>query len=373
MAQPYAKQIKLDTTKQAVKSLLRTSQGKTVTDAKFNKEFLKKDKELRKYFFKSKGSKLQDREARQFVSKALKSAQASGKLKISALAAKKIGVHIGRTGEIGTASMKKLYGRMVSEDQQSTAKPNEPSPQELRQQKRHEKAVKAMHKRERSDEIRRDRIGETKGAAENKGSGASQQPHTVPRAGGGSFAQQQPGSNGSGTQQQDNTRRGSGQTNTIDTIPLVVLPLYNLSPNVDGLATIVDKLTKHILQTVRNIGIFSIVQETQIRKVLAEMHLDAPPPITDREDVLAFGRTAHVDLLIIGYVQQTGPTIEMNVSLVNTHDGRQMPLVSIKQDDADLYLLEQQIAWQMTHVLRGQITETDAPLPNPNEAQDMPI
>lgn len=371
MVQAYAKKVKLDTTKQAVKSLLRTPKGKTVTDAKFNKEFLKKDKELRKYYLKSKNATLKDSEAKTFVNKALKAAQATGKMKISKLAAKKMGININKQGELGTQSMKKLYKNMVNEDSASAAPSNEPSAQEIRQQKRHEKAIKSMHKSERANEIRKDRIGETKDSAESS-SDSKQQSQTVPRSGGGSFSQQQPSSNTTDSPPQQRAAKDNG-TETDNTIALLILPLYNLSPNVDGLGTIVDKLNKHIEQIIRNLSIFSIVTQEAIKKTLADLHFDGIPPITDKDDILTFGRKMNVNLVIIGSIKQAGTIIKINCNLVNTHDGRQLPLVSIKQDGTDLFMLERQIAWQITHVLRGQATESDTSLPSSDEAVDLPI
>ncbi len=385
MTVPYAKKVKLDTTKQMVKSMLRTPKGKTVTDAKFNKEFLKKDKELRKYYLKPKNATLKASEAKAFVNKALKSADATGKMKISRQAAKKMGIRINKQGEVGAMSMKKLYKNIVTEDRATMATPNEPSPQELRQQKRHENALKTLHKRDRAEDIRKDPNLDRSQTDDNKQqSGEKKQSPSAPpqRASSGSSVP------ASGSQLNDQSASGiksaggsvgtssqsASHSTDSDPIPLLIYPLYNLTPNVDGLDVMTKKITNTVAQVLNTESSFQLLPVDSWKKALSALRLETRPLITEESNIQTLAREAGAQLITVGSVTQKGITTDIIVKLMNVETGQQMVIATIHSESRDLFQIEKNIRWQINDTLRGKAESSQTnKLPNPDDLTELPL
>lgn len=368
MVKAYLPKIKAQTAKSMAKNLLTTKGGKKITDTKF-KEFLKKDKDLNKFAYKGKGSTLAKHQAKKFFGKVTGSAKQSGNLKVSATAAKKMGIRIDKKGQISEIGLNKIYQKATTEELSTQAKPTAPSPAELRREKRHENAMQTMHKRDRAEDIRKEQKSEQQPNKEEKSTATT----PPPRSAGVSSTGAATGSQAAGTASQSS----SGQRKTTQAGPalpsLLILPLNNLSKNVRGLDWTARKIGNSITQTLNSIKIFSIIDQDAINDAFYKLHIDISATPFDESTIKQAAEKTGAELFVTGYIKKVDRFLEIKIQMVNTITNQRLNLAAIKEETDDVFHLERKINWQIINALKSDAKIPDQDSPGIDEAVDLPI
>jgi len=383
MVQRYTPRIKVTTAKSTAKSLLSTQSGKKVSDTKF-KDYLKQDKDLKKYAYKGKTSTISKADAKKMFNKVVESAKGNKKFKISH-AAKKLGIRKDRKS--GTATINKIYGKAGQEELASQPQQTGPSKQELRQQKRHENMMKALHKRDRADDMRQEQEKQKKETEknssgdknDNKGDGAAP---IRPSAGSGGAVGTAASQN---TTQQTATnsaapsvqRPATQKPDEAEETPInaIILPLSNLSPNVRDLDSITKRLSTTVKQIITTLHALPILPDSVIQGALNQLRLDSLPNATDYGAIAALAKTARTQPVIFGSVSQTGATLTINVQCANVVTDKKLELANLKEGTGDIFNIERKLRWHIKNALDASANQSDDSEKTPldEEAVDLPI
>ena len=364
MVQKYLPKIKIGTARGVAKGLLSTKSGKQVSDTKF-KQFLKAEKGLKKFVYSSPQSSLAKHQAKQFFGKVIGSAKEQRGLKINALAAKKLGIKISEAGQMSDIGLNKMYQKAGTEELASQQKASsEPSPEEQRRQQRHEAALKTLHKRERADETRQEQKQQpSKERAQPK-------PLTTPisHAGVGQAAGAGAGQLGAVADKVSTGVTPSG-TAEGERLPLLILPLQNLTPTVEGLAWVAKKINGLVSRTLTSLRLFKITDATTAGKVPAKA-----VDVSDLAAVIVAAKRTWTTLCIFGTIKKTGRLLEITVEMVNTNSSQRLLLAQVKEETDDVFNLERKIGWQIANALQAEGTTDDTAAPkNSQKAEDLPI
>lgn len=364
MAQKYLPKIKIGTAKGVAKNLLSTKSGKQVSDTKF-KQLLKAEGGLKKFAYSSSQSSLAKHQAKQFFGKVIGSAKEQRGLKINALAAKKLGIKISEAGQVSDIGLNKIYQKAGTEELASQQKvSSEPSPEEQRRQQRHEAALKTFHKRERADETRQEQKQQpTKEQAQHKPLTAPISHAGIGRAAG--AGADQPGA----VADRVSTGTSSPSTAEDERLSLLILPLQNLTPTVEGLAWVAKKFNGLISRTLASLRLFKITEAATAGKTPAKT-----VDISDMAAVTVAAKRAWATLCVFGTIKKTGRLLEITVEMVNTNSSQRLLLAQVKEETDDVFNLERKIGWQIANALQAEETTDDtAASSSPQKAEDLPI
>jgi|GEM_PF-3573873 TolB-like protein len=370
MAKAYLPRLKVGTAKDIVKSIISTPAGKKISDSKF-KSFLKNDKGLRKYSYLKKESHLTKLQTKKFFSQAVKSVSDSKQLKIGRLTQKRIGIKLDKNGQLSTLGLKKIYERAAAQEIESS-KPTGPSPEEVERQKRRETAIQTLHKRDRADEVAADakNTQPNAGNTQNKvPAPINRQPITSGRTATGSQAQKQ------GATINDNvaSQKNSAVSRPQKKIPLLLLPIYNLSLNKAEAEQLTRKTDQVLQSAIRGFGIFNIISNTEIDQALDSLGLKELPGYRDDDLINSLADRTSAQLYIFGYCNKNGDQVEIKIYLVNSQNGKKIELSSIRGEMRDLFEIERRINWQINNSLKSEKEEASGGNDTPKRAVDLPI
>jgi len=383
MVQRYTPRIKAKTAKSVAKSLISSQSGKKISDTKF-KEYLKQDKDLKKYAYSGKASTISKANAKKLFKKVVESAKGNEKFKISHTA-KKLGIKEDR--KAGTATINKIYGKAGQEELASQPQQTGPTKQELRQQKRHEEMMKTLHKRDRADYMRHKQEEERKEAEKKSSDGNNDK-----KSGGAAPARPSAGSGGaagSATTQNSNQQTATSSAAPSNKRPAIqksdqaekepiaaiILPLSNLSPNVRNLDGIVKRLSTTVKQLFTTLHALPILPESAIKDALNKLRLEDIPNATDYGTIAALTKAANAQLVIFGSVSQTGTTLTINVQFANVVANKKFELANLKEGSDDIFNIERKLRWHIKNALNSGQNEPKEPgeAPPTDEAVDLPI
>ncbi|MFH0804610.1 MAG: hypothetical protein V1916_00240 [Patescibacteria group bacterium] len=360
MPQKYLPKIKADTAKTMAKNLLATGGGKKISDTKF-KDFLKKDQHLRQYSYDSKTKSYTKSEATKFFGKVTDAAKQNGGVKLNMQAARKMGLRVTSQGAISSLGLNRIYQQATTQElsaQQSTG----PSPEEVRRQQRHDRAIKTMHQRERAEEMKK-----TTPQPEQQKTSTPKGAAPPPRAAG--------VSGGVPAQQQPNTQlgtapvapAGSRPATAKQTMPTVlVTPITNMTPHVTSLNPLAQKLSGQLTQTLRQLGPFRVLSQP-----VGTGHTTYTTG--SEHDTQHAARAAGAQLYTLGSIRAAGETINITIQMVNVETGDRLDLVSLSEATPDIFELERKISWNITNSLQGESAGPASSIPSPNQAIDLPI
>jgi len=386
MVQRYTPRIKATTAKSMAKSLLSTQSGKKISDTKF-KEYLKQDKDLKKYAYSGKASTMSKTNAKKLFNKVVESAKSSEKFKISH-AAKKLGIRGNKT--TGNATINKIYNKAGQEELASQPQKTGPTKQEVRQQKRHEEIIKTFHKRDRADETRQEQEEGHKETEKNTSGGNNDKKNgsaapTRPNAGSGAAS----GAVGSATTQNSNQQTAASSAVPSDQhsaiqksdqaeekpIAAIILPLSNLSPNVRNLDGIVKRLSITVKQLFTTLHVLPILPESAIQDALNKLRFEDIPDATDYGAIAALTKAAQAQLVIFGSVSQAGTTLAINVQFANVVTDKKFELANLKEGSDDIFNIERKLRWHIENALNSGQNESKKPdeTSSTDEAVDLPI
>ena len=370
MVQRYTPKIKIGTAKNIAKNLLSTQSGKKISETKF-KQLLKQDKDLKKFVYSSKSSTLAKHQAKKFFNKVINSAKTSNNFKVSHLA-KKMGIRISPKGEVSDIGLNKIYQKASTEELAAQQKPAGPSPEEQRREKRREEALKTFHKKERAEERQREKIQREEQTPDNEKNGNKMSSPLTRHGVSGSTAAL---TNQAATLDDQTTagQKVTTATSQTSTIPLLILPLNNLSPNIEGFDWVTKKFSTLVLQTINSLKMFEVIPQKDINQVLRKLRWRKMPPLIDEETAETIVRETKVQLAVLGHVKKTGAVMEINIQLINTKTNQKILLANIKEETDDLFDLEKKISWQITNALQNQEDDKESQIPSPDEAKDLPI
>jgi len=365
MTQQYLPKIKAQTAKNMAKNLLSTQKGKKISDTKF-KQFLKQDKDLKKFVHSSKSSTMAKHQAKKFFSKVTESAKQSGNLKVNPTAAKKMSIRINKQGQISNIGINKIYQKATTEELAIENKPTGPTPAESRKQKRHEEAIKKLHQRERAGDIDKEQKQQPE-KDEKKSSSPPPRSSGTSSTGTSLSNQSTPLSN-----QGSPTPQKSTKTNTA--LPaILVSPLNNLSTNVRGLDWTARRINNLIIQTLKSLKMFKIIEEEKISKVLTKLKLEKLPASANEAVIKQIARETRAVLFVIGYIKKINKTLEIKIQIINTATDQHLDLATIKEESDDIFQLERKIKWQINNALLSDAKTENKDVPSSDEAVDLPI
>jgi TolB-like protein len=369
MIQQYLPKIKAQTAKNMAKNLLSTQKGKKISDTKF-KQFLKQDKDLKKFVHSSKSSTIAKHQAKKFFSTVTESAKQSGNLKVNPTAAKKMGIRINKQGQISNIGINKIYQKATTEELAIENKPTGPTPAESRKEKRHEEAIKKLHQREQAGDIAKEqKQGQKQQPAKDEKKSSSPPPRSSGASGTGTSLSNQSvplSSQGSPTQR---------KTAKIDTsLPaILVSSLNNLSTNVRGLDWTARRINNLIIQTLKSLKMFKIIEEEEISEVLTKLKLEKLPASANEAVIKQIARETRAVLFVIGYIKKINKTLEIKIQIINTATDQHLDLATIKEESDDIFQLERKIKWQINNALLSDAKTENKDVPSSDEAVDLPI
>ncbi|MDD5040479.1 MAG: hypothetical protein PHY34_05010 [Patescibacteria group bacterium] len=377
MAQRYLPKIKVDTAKTIAKDLVANRSGGKISNEKF-KQILRKDQDLRSYYYKPKNTSLTKFQTKKFIDKVVSTAKTTPGLKVSRLA-QKLGFKPGATHAASDTILNKVYQK-ATQTQLDAQKPTGPSPEDISRQKRRDQMLKTLHKHERADEIMHD----------NKQQQAQQQQSSSKAGGTAPGVQiQHGGSSITGTSQANSSisntgaapaRRAASSRRAVatDELKTLLIPVCNATPNAQGLESTVEKINK-LLQQILTVGHgLSVLPPRAIHDALYSLRLDTPPPPDDMGTIAALTHAVQADCAVIGSVQRIGHMTNVSIRLVNAETKKSITLASIHDTTDDTFELERKIRWQVDHALSDtssadSTSGSGSSLPSVDDAIDLPI
>ena len=367
MAQKYLPRIKMGTAKNMAKSLLSTKSGKKVSDTKL-KEFLKKDKDLQKYAYSSKGTSLSKSQAKKFLNKVVTQGKSSSELKISMIA-KRMGIK-DKGDTVSNISMESAYKKATAEELGAVPEPTGPTPEEMRREKRKEKMLKTIHKRDRAEEISKEAKQDNK-QSEQSNTDAKKSGQAPSRVGGSVLTSQSKSDNNqTATPSQTPIKKNSPDSTKVG---VLIFPLENKSVNIDNLKPIILRIDKLIKQSLANIGGLNIIPETEIKTALSQEKLATLALPMDRHAIDSLIKALKVRLYVIGSVSQQGPTIIIQAKLHSIDSQKEITLLNVTGDAANIFDLERKSQWQITNSLRGDTSLENKDTTNQQDIQELQI
>ncbi len=357
----------MNTAKQVARNLLTDKYGHAVSDTKL-KNFLKQDKDLKKFVYKSKTSTLTKHEAQKFFNKVVGTAKTSEGFKVSRMA-KKMGIK-DTTPQTTDIQLEKIYKHASQTEIDAMPHDTGPTPAELAKQARHEKALKTLHKRERADEIAQEKEAQaanTKADSEQKPSAAP--PPLVGSSGIGTIG----GPSGS-----TNTSGGGAppaQTDKATTplVQLLIFPVENQSPNIPGFELIVQKLNAFIRQHLISSRIIPIVPEQTVGDALRDLQLDTMPTSQDLEQCRALASRAKATLFLVSSISRIGQYTELTMTVHNTTNAHTFQLAHLREPIDDVFEFQRRLGWQIDAALQAQNNDQDTTTPSSTDAIELPI
>jgi len=357
--------MKIGTAKSMAKNLLSTRSGQKVSDTAF-KKFVKQDKSLKKFTYSSDKSTVSKFQAKKILGQVAKDAASSEKYKISRFA-QKLGIkQSGEEVRVSDIALNKAYQK-GAEEELKVEKPAGPSPDELRREKRREEAVKTLHKRERADEINKERLGGTKSAPGQSG----QKQTAAPLMHAGFDGASQNAQATPGGAMSDNISSGNAQTgNTAaDLLTVLVLPLYNVSGTAEDIDWLIKKIHKLTIQTLTSLRLFKVVGQTS-----STADLGHPPADPQDQTALKLAtKKAWARLCVFGTIKKISKLLEIKINMINVDNDQKLQLVDIKDDTDDVFGLERKISWQLSAAVQGTETNINQDETAQKKIEDLPI
>jgi TolB-like protein len=357
--------MKIGTAKSMAKNLLSTKAGKQVSDAAF-KKFVKQDKDLKKLNYSSDKSTVSKFQAKKILGQVAKDAASSEKFKVSRFA-QKLGLkQSGESVRVSDISLEKVYTK-GAEEELKVEKPAGPSPDEQRREKRREEAVKTLHKRERADELNKERLGGPKPTPAQSGQKQAAAPlmHTG-LGGAGQNAQVPPGGGMSDNVSSANTQSGDAAANLLT---VLVLPLLNISGTAEDIDWLIKKINKLTVQTLTSLRLFKVVGQTSST---ANPELSAIDP-QDQTALKLAAKKAWARLCVFGTIKKIGKLLEIKISMINVDNDQKVQLVDIKDETEDVFNLERKISWELSSSVQGNQPTNHQDEEVQKKIEDLPI
>lgn len=373
MIQRYSPKIQVGTAKTIAKNLLTTKTGKKVSDTKL-KEFMKKDKDLKKFVYSSKKTTITKSQAKKFFDKVVSGAKESGSFKVSRLA-KKMGIKDTATAT-SDIQMNKVYQHASTEEYNAQPHDTGPTPKEIQKGKRREKMMQTIHKRDRADDIQREKMN-----AENQADKGKQEKDTstnraapLQASGGATLSSQTSGSGNqsTATAPMNSNVRSTSKASSTDAATVAIFPLENQSSNIPQFKLLVEKIDTFIIQHITTAKLFTIVLPSKLTTALRTHRLDAFPPSDDNNQRAMLAESVHAGLFISSTMSQKQQTITITVILNNTATQQQVMLGQVTTQSQDLFELERQLGWQITNALNARTDPTSSTQPTP-PVTELPI
>lgn len=362
MVQRYLPKIKMGTAKGVAKDLLSTKGGKKLSDTKF-KQFMKKDKDLQHYYTQS--SSLSKFQAKKFFTKVVGSAQTNAQLKVSRLA-QKMGIKGDNAKQLPGTVLERVYRRATTEQIAAEPKPTGPTPEEQRQQARREKMLKSLHKQQRAEEISKDQPAQPTPAKANE----NRQAGPVITPGSGTTVTQL---HGATAPKQTGVTMPKPAAKTNSTPKCIVFPIENVTPNVEGLELLLQKINRLLIQTLQGSGMFQLVSPQGIGRAVTALSLETTSLPSDRGAIRTLAERLNAEYYVTGSIKKIGATTDIVIELCNIENDRRLYLATIHEIITDPFELERKIHWEIINALQGDEDATAPPASNQDTVQDLPI
>ncbi len=365
MPSKYLPKMKIGTAKSMAKNLLSTKAGRQVSNAAF-KKFMKQDKDLKKLSYSSDKSTVSKFQAKKILGQVAKDAVSSEKFKLSRFA-QKLGLkQSGKSIRVSDISLEKVYTK-GTEEELKVETPAGPSPDELRREKKREEAIKTLHKRERADELTKERIRETEPTPTQSGQKQTAAPlmHTALGVAG-QNTQVPPGGGTS-----DNVSSANIQTRdtAANLLTVLILPLLNISGTAEKIDWLIKKINRLTVQTLTNLRLFKIVDQTVST---ANFEFSAIDP-QDQTALKQAAKRARARLCVFGTIKKIGKLLEIKISMINVDNDQKVQLVDIKDETEDMFNLERKISWELSASIQGNQTANDHDAMVQKKIEELPI
>lgn len=375
MTKSFLPKIKVNTIKNTAQKMVESKYGsKQVTPTAF-KKFLQQDKDLKKYAYASGQSSVSKFQAKKFISQVASKVTKEKNLKINPVYTKKMGIKIGPQGKISDIGFKKIYQQAENEEIKQMA-PTGPTKEDIERQKKRERAIETFHKRETADEIRQAEKEKAEGTS--KGATPSKSTGPVQIQQGGSAGSSAASSISDEKSQIKSTQSGKSafrkKIKQIISKSFIILPFSNLSQS-KNLDWIAEKITNTAIRIIMGIKNFNLIERKTINQIILASEWERTKIITP-ELAQEIHNKIKTDSTIFGNLKKIGNQIQVFVYLIqDTHDPKK--IVEIKEETEDVFELEKKLNWQLLNYFEERKEKPDkdsqAKIPSPTEAEDLPI
>lgn len=358
----YLPKVQVGTVKSVAKNLLRAKFGtKKISETKF-KKFLKSEADLRKFAYKPGTVHITKGTAKKFFQKVLTSAEDRKDMRVSKLAAKKMGFRIGAHGELSKVGLNKMYRNTVNTEIAAN-QPTGPTPQEIERAKRHENMLKTIHKWERARDIE----AESKQAQRPTAQQPRHEQATMPTLSHGSTGPTTAPRAHTSDTDRTTSYRPPRSMDKEPGIPIVILPCLNSSSEVAGTAALCRKLDAVTDQVLSHVPRFQAVplQPEYRERYQANSSIDAARSIAHELGATAF---------VIGVLKRSSGRTNITITLHQVHGDDHLTLAAIDEATMDAYTLQRKAIWDLAHAVHNaQALGDDSSLPSSGAAVDLPI
>lgn len=378
MPKPYLPKIKMKTVFSTAQKMGATAAGKQISQTAF-KNFLKQDKDLKKFAYSAPTSSVTKQNAQKFFGHVASKIAQQKNLKLSYFAKKELGVKVGPGGTVNETAMNKVYQTAVGEEVKQM-EPKGPDPEEIARQEKRKEAFQTLRKRETADEIRKEQQAQDKGAAPGKTAGSSRPVQIQGGAGTSAFTKPQVA-----TGLADKTTAQKSVTSG-KSVPakIAVLPLDNLSQN-KSLDMVAQKLTTTLSRIIGSYKKFDLVEKSQLEKIVATSGYSAPQKIINLDTAKEIQNRLNADFIVMGDLQKMENQTQIQIKLLKKGEAKPIKIAEVKKETEDVFELERHLGWCISNyfealpqkIKEGKLEEKlkaeDVEIPPPSKAEDLPI
>ncbi|MBU0598160.1 hypothetical protein KKF61_04145 [Patescibacteria group bacterium] len=372
MVQDYLPKIKVGTAKNIIKGVLRTHTGQKINDTRF-KKFLRDNKTLSKYVYSKKNTTLSKYESKRFFKNVIQSAKQSDKLHVSEIAQKKIGIRIGRQGEVSDIGLNKIYKKAATEQITAEA-PTGPTKEEIARQKRRELGLKTEHQHQRARDIEMEKR-KMENQTDNNKTDTDKRITPPPMSQGGGITANQSQNKGQTSMPTDQTSGIQNQTASSGAQPITVLilPFYNLSNSQEIARELVDKLTSSVQRIISSISIFRTIPQKKISLALENLHLKSLPNYDEENGLKEIAKHLKAKLYLKGTVLISGHSLNISIKMINVDTGVVLTLLDSRENTDDFFAMERKIKWNINNSLFTKLNPESKGQSPSTEIEDLPI
>lgn len=367
MAGRYLPKIKTETVKQIAQKFALTKGGKKVSATAF-KKFLREDEDLKHLTYAGKTAKLSKYKAEKTLGRVFEKLGGHEKFRANPIAARQAGFRIGAGGKLSSVGLKKLYS-YAAQDQLKAEAPKGPSPEEQAKAARREAMLKSLHKRERSDEIRKDQLKPVQ-PVRTAGSGFRPVP-IMQGLGFSSSMNVPPGSRGRPYQPtQVFSRRKS--------VTIAFLPVSNLSGTAE-IGPVAERIHQMFLRLPKRFPNLVVSRDEQIEKTLRNLDWQDGRP-WDRPLLERVAKDTAASIVLFGEAQRVSNVVEVRVAAYLPSRNDVVRVGESKETVDRTIELEQRMNWSINETFEEQFFgkprtggSGDADIPSAAEAKELPI
>ncbi|MFA6909267.1 MAG: hypothetical protein WC289_05340 [Patescibacteria group bacterium] len=365
---PYRPKIKIDTIRNVAQKMAATKAGKVINTTAF-KKFLKHDKDLHALGYRPGSAKITKQTAKKFLGTAAEKIAHSDKMKLS-LFARKSGIKNVDSHGPSETGIKKVLGAGVKEEISHEIEQG-PSPEDVRHQKRLEKARTIMHQRDRADDIRK----ETESMKKTTDSASKNTTAFRPPQFSSGGVSALPSSSGRASQVPGFRVQSAGGSTGRQMTNAILVPFHNLSQmrELTILGTKLEETVRRALAGVSSIGVLPRVQTIRFLQNLGW----TPSRIIPPEFAKRLAKDLGVRYVFYGTITHEHGLAYVRLMLLVAARNSILLLAEVREDFHNTFEVEEKLSWQVQNFFddsgpaASEHTEVD--IPSAADAIDLPL